>query len=146
MSIFRGSGNLIETASSHLMYKISNEQPSNHDYVMKSGALVLLSTPFQKTESTKDLHQNVCKLMLQLSFQNQDRKKKLVQDNFLLGLVPLLNHYSNPDFFDSQMVSLVLKCMANFSLIDNGVEILLKDNIIPAFKTFFSRYKEDYDD
>ena len=39
LTLFKGSGNLIETASSHLMYKIANEHPNNHDYVMKSGAL-----------------------------------------------------------------------------------------------------------
>jgi hypothetical protein len=36
---YKGNGNMIETAASHLMYKISNEKPENHDYVMKSGAL-----------------------------------------------------------------------------------------------------------
>jgi hypothetical protein len=65
---------MIETAASHLMYKLSNEKQQNHDYVMKSGALQLLVGSFKNPDSNKELHQNICKLMLQLSFQNQDRK------------------------------------------------------------------------
>ena len=61
-----------------------------------------------------------------------------------MGLVPLLIHYSSKDHYDPEMCSIVLKCMANFSIINpQGVELLLLDGVIPAFRNFFATYKED---
>ena len=58
----------------------------------------------------------------------------------------LLIHYSGKDNYDEDMISVVLKLMANFSLISEGVEHLLFDGVIPAFHDFFDQYKETLPD
>jgi hypothetical protein len=50
-----------------------------------------------------------------------------------MGLVPLFIHYSNQPNEDHDMVSVILKCMANFSLIEQGVDHLLDNGVINAF-------------
>jgi hypothetical protein len=40
------------------------------------------------------------------------------------------------------MCETVLKLIANFSTIPEGVEVLLKDGAVPAFRRFFDKYKE----
>lgn len=57
----------------------------------------------------------------------------MVKYGYIKGLVPLFIHYSSPEYFDEKMISLVLKCMANFSLVTKGIETLLNDGVVPAF-------------
>ena len=51
-------------------------------------------------------------------------------------------HYSSKDHYDPEMITIVLKCMGNFSMIPEGVDHLLFDGVIPAFKNFFNEYKD----
>ena len=41
------------------------------------------------------------------------------------------------------MTDIVLKCIANFSLIPEGTKVLVDDGVIPAFRNFFDKYKDD---
>lgn len=65
-----------------------------------------------------------------------------MKNGYAMGLVALLIHYSSPQHYDPEMCSLVLKCMANFSLIPMGVDTLLAEGVVPAFRNFFNEYKE----
>ena len=129
-----------------LVYLLSNENPDAHNYIFDSEILPLLSTAFLNKNSLKTLHQDVAKSLLQLSFGSQEKKEKLVNLDFMKGLVALLIHYSSPEHYDEEMISLVLKCMANFSVIPEGVRTLLFDGVIPAFRDFFEEYKEKLPD
>ena len=56
---------------------------------------------------------------------------------FINALVPLLQFYSSEENFDEKNVNLVLKAMANFSLVVDGIEVLLEKDIIKIFKKYF---------
>lgn len=135
-------GKELSSKVASLVYNLSNENPDCHDYIFDSEILPLLSTAFLNKDSLKELHQDVAKSLLQLSFGNQEKKLKLVNLDFIKGLVALLIHYSSKENYDEEMISLVLKCMANFSVILEGVKTLLFDGVIPAFRNFFEEYKE----
>ena len=85
----------------------------------------------------KDLHLYLLKSILQLSFKNTANKQKLCEQGFVLAFVPILKHYSNKETYCPERVSLVLKAMANFTLIPAGTEVLLFADIIQIFKKFF---------
>ena len=61
---------------------------------------------------------------------------------FTKGLVALLIHYSSKEHFDKDLITSVLKCMANYSLANKGRLDLLSDGVIPAFRNFFDEYKD----
>ena len=69
----------------------------------------------------------------------------LIKDDFIKGLVPLFIYYSSDANLDHEMISLILKCMANFSLIEQGVEHLVEEKVVQAFKDYFDKYKDDHD-
>ena len=62
------------------------------------------------------------------------------------GLVPLLIHYSSKDHYNPEMITTVLKCMGSFSSVPEGVDHLLFDGVIPAFRNFFEEYKDTLQD
>ena len=49
----------------------------------------------------------------------------MVENGYVKGLVALLIYYSSKDNFKPNLCTSVLKCMANFSLINKGIVILL---------------------
>ena len=136
------NGKKLQTNSAFALFNIANEFEPSHQKILDSGILPLLASPFRKTDSDKEMHENMCKTLLQIGFQNNPRKEELLKSGFSKGLVALLIHYSSPEFYDADLCGLVLKCMANFSLIPKGVDILMADGVIPAFRNFFAEYKE----
>jgi hypothetical protein len=64
---------------------------------------------------------------------------------FSKGLVALLIHYSSEEHYDADMCLRVLKVMANFSLVEEGSQELLKDGVVAAFQNFFDEYKDKLD-
>ena len=44
------------------------------------------------------------------------------------------------------MITTVLKCMGSFSSVPEGVDHLLFDGVIPAFRNFFEEYKYTLED
>ena len=84
---------------------------------MDCGVLPYLASSFKKPEFGKELHESIGKTLLQLGYQKNDRKLELVKQGFVMGLVPLLIHYSSKQHYDPEMCSIVLKCMANFSIV-----------------------------
>lgn len=135
-------GKKLNTAAARTIYELCNEFSGSHDNILTSQTLPFIANNFKKIDSEMDMHKDTVKSLLQLSFKNDDRKLELINQGFIKGLVPLLIHYSSKDNFDPDMCTLVLKCMANFSSIPQGVEILLKDDVIPAFRNFFNTYKQ----
>jgi|JI91814BRNA_FD_contig_31_1347687_length_3393_multi_5_in_0_out_0_1 hypothetical protein len=80
---------------------------------------------------------------MELGFGNAEKKLELCKQGWIKGLVALLIHYSGKENYDEDMISTVLKLMANFSLIPEGTEHLLNDGVIPAFHDFFNTYKDN---
>lgn len=72
-------------------------------------------------------------LLVKLGYGSNDKKAELCKQGWIKGLVALLIHYSWKENYDEEMISTVLKLMANFSLIPEGSEHLLFDGVIPAF-------------
>ena len=149
-SIKIGMQNYIE--SIELNEKVSNiililsDKPEMHDYIFDSDILPALSTAFLKSDDTPGLDHDVIKSMLHLTFKKPSNKLKLINLGFIKGLVALLIKYSSTEFYNKEMVELVLKCMANFSIVNEGTKILLFDGIITAFRKFCKRYKKKLPD
>ena len=135
-------GKKLNANSAKAIFELCNEFAGTHDNILNSDTLPHLANNFEKTDSEHDMHDNTAKTLLQLSFKNNDRKLELIDQGFVKGLVPLLIHYSSKENFDPETCTLVLKCMANFSSIPKGVEELLQDGVIPAFRDFFAEYKD----
>ena len=121
---------------------ILSDKPDFHNYIFKSQILAPLSTAYLKKENEKDLYHDVSKTLLHLTFKKPTNKLKLINLGFIKGLVALLIKYSSTEFYNKEMIELVLKCMANFSIVDEGTKILLFDGVIPAFRKFCKRYKK----
>ena len=49
---------------SHLIYRICNEKPDNHEYIIKSKILEILAIPFKDIDFDKNLHMNISKSVL----------------------------------------------------------------------------------
>ena len=136
------NGPLLNTNASLLVYNLSNEFAPSHIPILDSGIMPFLASSFNNAASDKELHKNVARSLLQIGYGSPEKKLRLVKFGFVAGLVPMLVIFSSPQHFDQEMCSVILKCMANFSTIQPGIEHLLSDGVIPAFRKFFNEYKE----
>jgi hypothetical protein len=133
---------LLNNAVSGVVCQLAKDFPSSHETILESPIMPYLAKAFSNPGSDKALHENMADTLLEVGYGNADNKKRLIRQGFTGGLVALLNHYSSPANFDEDMCQKVLKLIANFSSIPEGVEVLLKDGVIPAFNRFFDRYKD----
>ena len=124
------------------MSQLAKDCPASHPAVLESPLMPYLAKAFGNAGSDKALHQSVADTLLELGFGNAGHKRALVRQGFAGGLVALLNHYSAPGSLDEDMCQRVLKLMANFSSVPEGVEALLRDGAVPAFRRFFDRFKD----
>jgi hypothetical protein len=129
------------------VHSIIDDSPEYNKDIINSDILPVIARRFNKkvNQEMTPLYMNTLDSLLQLSFQNNDDKVKLVKMGFSKGLVALLIHYSSEANYDDEMCLRVLKVMANFSLVEHGSQELLKDGIVPAFKDFFETYKTKLD-
>lgn len=75
-------------------------------------------------------------MILILSYQKDEFKMEIINNSFILGFTPLFEQYSKDDFYDSEMVLILLKCMANFCLINKAKDQMLKRKIIVILGNF----------
>jgi hypothetical protein len=132
----------LNNAVAALLRHLATDFPASHEQILESPLMPYMARQFNNPNSDKALHQDVAKMLLEVGYGSPEKKKRLVQHGFTAGLVTLLNMYSSPEMYDPEMCETVLKLIANFSTIPEGIEILLKDGAIPAFRRFFDRYKE----
>lgn len=137
------AGNLLHNNAAFAVFELSNAFPDSHNYILESGVLTPLAKSFNNLSSDKELHENMGKALLQIGYGSPEKKAKLIKHGFIMGLVPMLIKYSSPEYYDPDMCTIVLKCMANFSTIPQGIEHLLFDGVIPAFRGFFDKYKDE---
>lgn len=129
------------------VFSLVNNSPQYNSNILGCDILPTIAKQFAK-KVTPDFHclyDNMLDTLLQLSYQNEADKTSLIGMGFSKGLVALLIHYSGEDHYDPEMCLQILKVMANFSLVEQGSQELLKDGVIPAFQTFFDNYKDRLD-
>jgi hypothetical protein len=127
---------------SAVILELVNECPENHDPILRSSILPYLASAFNNAIGNKKLYENVSKIILQIGYQNNDKKMRLIQIGFSAGLITLFDIFSTGETADPEICSSILKCMANFSVMPVGAEHLLKDKIILSFQQYFNSHKE----
>jgi hypothetical protein len=132
----------INTNISSLMLALIFECPETHEEVLKSAVMPYLAAAFNNAVGHKRLSENVSKVILQIGYQSNDKKMKLINLGFAAGLVTLFDIFSSGETEDQGACANVLKCMANFSVMPVGAEHLLKDKVIPSFIRYFREFRE----
>lgn len=132
----------LNNAVASIVKELATDFPNSHEQILESPIMPYLSKQFNNPNSEKALHEDVAKALIEIGYGSPEKKKKLAKQGFTAGLVTLLNMYSSPQHYDEQMCETVLKLIANFSAIPEGVDVLLKDGAIPAFRRFFDKYKD----
>ena len=118
------------------------ECPDTHDEVLSSALMPYLAAAFNNAIGQKQLYENISKMILQLGYQSNDKKIKLINLGFAAGLVTLFDIFSTEPTADQITCSSILKCMANFSVMPIGAENLLKDKVVLSFIRYFREFRD----
>ena len=132
----------VNVGVSTLVLDLVNECPENHEPILTSNVLTYLAAAFNNAIGQKKLYENVSKIVLQIGYQNNEKKMKLINIGFAAGLITLFDIFSTGKTKEPEICSNILKCMANFSVMPVGAEHLLKDKVILSFNRYFHEYKE----
>lgn len=127
---------------SHLLLELATDCPENHQKILLSSILPFIASAFNNAIGEKGMYENVSKMILQISYQDNEKKLKLLDIGFAAGLITLFVLYSSDTLYDQDICIDLLKCMANFSTMPLGAETLLKDKIIISFRNYFDNFKE----
>ena len=133
----------IHDSSSFTLLQICLDNQPIYETVVNSVLFNNLPKFQQNVKSFENTHSNILKIILLLSYQNNEKKNILITKGFAKNLPALLQKYSTHPFESAETCNLILKVMANLSTQTPGASIIANDHSIIVMKEFFNKHKED---
>jgi hypothetical protein len=137
---------LVNVALACAVLETVRDTPEVHAKALSSAVMPFLASAFNNALGEKRLYDHVANMILQIGYQSNEKKLRLIDIGYAAGLITLFDLFSAGQLYDQDICLSIVKCMANFSVMPIGAEHLLKDKVIVSFRRYFEAYKETHEE